>query len=355
MTGSIRSWTRLGGVMASCTLTTMAAGASLHVDQDVPDYDFQWAMIGAPGNRAYEGTSSPWEQPLRGRGRVNYRYRMSVLEVTTAQWMEFMRTVVPLAPNVIEAHSDLRPTHWGARAPNYGVYQLRTDVENPGMLPVFGLTWRAAAKYVNWLENGKQASYESILSGVYDASTFTQNPDSSFNDQPAHGPGARFWIPTQDEWMKAVHFDPGAEDAEFPGTGRWWDYPNSRDTALVVGPPGAGQTLAGLDHWIGISPYDVPLGSFPDVLTPWGLLDASGGASEWNEEVVLPDNPFFRAIDGDEAGSTPWFGWIDHVSGVNWLSPEGHFAGLRIASIVPSPSVVLPIAGLCLVRGGRSR
>lgn len=350
MTGSNRSWTRLGGAAMGCALAGAASGASLHIDRDVPDYDFQWAKIGAPGNRAYEGGPFPDGLTLNGRGRVNYRYRMSVLEVTTAQWMEFMRTVVPLAPNVIEASSDLTPTHWGGREPNYGIYQLRTDVENPGMLPVFGLTWRAAAKYVNWLENGRQASYESILSGVYDASTFTQNPDGSFNDQAAHNPGARFWIPTQNEWMKAVHFDPGAEDAEHPGTGRWWDHPNSGDTALVVGPPGQGQTIAGLKEWIGFNPQDLPLGSYPGVQTPWGLLDASGGASEWTEEFPGQD---FRYLEGTNASTSASAAHLDLVWSYDGAGPRTHVGGLRLASIVPAPATVAVVGGILVSRRKR--
>lgn len=355
MAGLIRSWMRLGAAAIGCALSGAAPGASLHVDRDVPDYDFEWATIGAPGNRAFEGTSSPWDQPLRGRGRVNYRYRMSVLEVTSAQWLEFMQTIVPLAPDPTQAHFKLSPTFWGGRTVNFGSYALREDVDHAGMLPVFGLTWRAAAMFVNWLENGKQAHYESILSGAYDAVTFTQNPDGSFNDQVTHEPGARFWIPTQNEWMKAVHYDPDAEDPEFPGTGRWWDYPNSSDAAPVPGAPGVGETLAGLEEWIGISPYDVPLGSFPDVRSPWGLLDASGGAPEWNEEVILPEHPSGRGIDGDWAGSTTAYGWLDHVSEAMWLGPDGHFAGLRVAGTVPSPPVALIVVGLCYFRGIRSR
>ena len=42
------------------------------------------------------------------------------------------------------------------------------------------------------------------------------------------------WIPTQDEWMKAAHYDPNRYGA---GQGGWWLYSHRSDVAPVPGVP----------------------------------------------------------------------------------------------------------------------
>src|SRR5262249_51806069 len=59
--------------------------------QPGPDYDFSFSTIGAVGNAPYSGPD-PYPLGVDGRGQVNYTYRISRLEVTTAQWMEFVNT-----------------------------------------------------------------------------------------------------------------------------------------------------------------------------------------------------------------------------------------------------------------------
>lgn len=55
----------------------------------VPDYDFQWATIIDVNNPAYGG--GPLGE-LSGRGSVPYEYRISRLELTSAQFLEFVNT-----------------------------------------------------------------------------------------------------------------------------------------------------------------------------------------------------------------------------------------------------------------------
>lgn len=111
-----------------------------------------------------------------------------------------------------------------------GPYVLNGNLPNAGMIPVIGLNWRVSAMYCNWLHNGKQNTLESLQSGAYDVSTFHTNPDGTFTDQITRSPGATFWIPSLDEWIKAVHYDPNRYG---PGKGGWWESPRQTGTVSL--------------------------------------------------------------------------------------------------------------------------
>ncbi len=314
-----------------------------------PDYGFEFVTVGAVNNRGYEGEQ--FANTWRGRGSVSYEYRMARLEVSTGQWMEFVNAASPL---MSEPFNFARPVSWGATSVpfNPGQYQLR-DIPSASMVPVIGISWREAAMYCNWLHNDKAISLNAVSAGAYDTSTFRVDPDTGLLlDQTTRSPDARYWIPSLDEWLKAVHFDPDAQDPEFPGEGRWWDYPYGEDDAPIPGLPGkpGAATSAGgvgsLEHPAAF----IPIGSYPDAQTPWGLLDASGGANEWTEEWF---GNFSRAVQGSAAGSSSLdhdLVWYTHSAGVTLSG-----GGLRIASAIPAPgaSAVLLGGATLLVRRQR--
>jgi len=231
-----------------------------------------------------------------GFGRVDCEYRIGKFEVTTAQWVEFM-----------SAAFDRPRSEWipGVEAPGiWGGVQVAPNT--PGgarfgfspaaaMRGVGDITWRTAAVYCNWLHNGKSLNRGAFLSGAYDVSSFVTIPGSIYTDQRVRSPAARYFIPTWNEWLKAVHYDPDKDGA---GQGGWWTQPNGSDAPLAYGPPGVHVLAGGVDvipgpdpngplaqansgwgnrTFPGLNPYAVRLGAYPDVQTPWGLLDAAGG------------------------------------------------------------------------------
>jgi formylglycine-generating enzyme required for sulfatase activity len=337
-------------LIIAIALTAAATAAPL------PDYGFDFVTIGAVNNRAYEGGGFDGTA-YQGRGSVSYEYRMARLEVSTGQWLEFLNTIAPLteSPDTFGV-----ATTWGGRSVGGtppGDFELR-PVANAAMIPVIGISWRSAAMYCNWLHNGKEVSLAAIASGAYDTSTFGVDENNHFTDQITRSPGARYWIPSLDEWIKAVHFDPNAEDADHPGTGRWWEQPNGTDDPMIGGGPGEGETSANVTtlppeefrRWT-----DIPLGSYPDQETPWGLLDASGGAWEWTEEILFADAPRTRGAEGTQAGMDMVLAEQDFVWIADSFFPQLPSGGLRIASAIPAPaaSVVLAVGVLALMRRRR--
>lgn len=309
----------------------------------VPNYDFQWAIITDAGNPAYGGGPNG---ELAGRGSVAYEYRMSKLEITSAQWLEFINV---FAPQAKDPGGFLRPDYSGITAVpggGAGSYMLKPWVANAGMVGVYGITWREAAMYCNWLHNGKSHEWSAIQNGAYDVSTFGPNPNGGYSDQLTHSPGAQFWIPTLDEWIKAAHYDPNHGGAGSPG---WWTYPYASEDQPMPGLPGFGQTSAGVTNPFGYANVlDIPLGAYANVNSPWGLLDVSGGASEWTEQTDTPGPIHWdRVAKGTYAGATDFTLLLDQIYTQNYQPPfTSFFTGLRVASPVPSPS-----AGLMLVMG----
>ncbi|MCC6320091.1 MAG: SUMF1/EgtB/PvdO family nonheme iron enzyme [Phycisphaerales bacterium] len=317
--------------------------ATLAQPGGVPDYGFDWVTIGDVNNPAYTGPGSPDHRnyPV-GRGSVGYEYRISRTEITTLQWMEFLNTFITQPGVDAFSRAWQRPLHWGGVPTNNPngpgiLYLLDPLYPRAADQPVAGISWRQAARFCNWLQSGKSSSLDALVTGAYDTTTWSGGPGTGTpaTDAERHLPGARFWIPTIDEWIKAAHYDPAKYGA---GQGGYWQYPNRSDLAPVPGLPGMGEANIGTEFW------EVPVGSYPMTRSAFGLLDLAGGVAEWSEDIFERSQFAYRFADGSSASQahTPQ----PNVSSVDELIEHSAYiggdsnandAGLRIASI-PVPN-----------------
>lgn len=361
----------LVGRLMACAVGVMSF-ATTRADVD-PNSGIDFVRVGAVGNAPYTGGGLY----VNNRGRVDYEYSIGKFEVTTAQWVEFMNAAFdrPASDRIPFAFS---PTQWAAQAtsPNTPGAQRWVVPAGREMLPVGGLDWRTCAIYANWLHNDKAANREAFLSGAYDVGTFGYLGETSlFTDQITRSPGARYWIPSLDEWMKAAHYDPNKQNSD-GSVGGWWTYANGSDTPFVYGPPGVRSSTGGFPgpdpngpfatanaawefQFPGFSPFLVQLGAY-GVMSPWGLYDAAGGTREWIEgvfyQVTGDEFPSNRLYEG--SGWTTGFGGdlLRGVGGGEFPSAPVTGVGLRIASNVPSPglgSLGLVLIGMSLGRRRR--
>ena len=318
---------------------------------------FDWITITDAGNAGYDRPTI--NSRLTGRGSVAYDYRIAREEVTTQQFLTFINT---FATQSDELGARIRPpVHWGAQRDfaysGPGVrYTLRTDVADAGRLPTLGVSWQDAAYFVNWLNNDLSTDASAIENGAYDASTFDDDPAGGYTDQSARNPDARYFFSTWDESLKAFHYDPNKNG---PGEGGWWIYNNGSDERPVGGPPGVGETSARwIDDQFGGRPaWDTPLGSYPETMTPWGLLDASGGGGEWTEtwtDSGIPGVNMGRYWMGAPAGTLSNSDDATY-SGGDWPNIRGRMTSFRIAAVVPSPigPTILVVAGMISCRRKR--
>jgi formylglycine-generating enzyme required for sulfatase activity len=348
--------------LAPTAATLLTASAALAQVDPASGIDF--VTVGAVGNAAYPGDGTP-NNRAQGRGGVNYEYRIGRYEVTTAQWVEFFNAAYDRPASDRIPHL-LPPEFWGAvpTTPNtQGGLRWRVPAGNESR-PTGDISWRMAAIYCNWLHNDKASTREAFLTGAYDVSTFGYTGDV-FTDQLTKSPGAKYWIPTWDEWLKAAHYDPNKANPD-GSVGGWWRYSTTSDTAPAYGPPGVNvrtsgplgpdpngplaQANAGWDglNFPGFNPFAVPLGAYSNVMSPWGLFDTAGGTREWCEEAILVNDlfPAFRVFEG-----SAWT--FSQAFGSDMIGPrEGDFPslstydlGFRIATAIPSVSTVATLIG----------
>lgn len=325
--------------------------ACRHSNAQPPDYGFQWATVTHPGNRAANQTEAPeffppFNTPALNKGSVGYNYRIATTEVTTSHWLEFVQAYAPYhaGPRTLTAFTswNIFPTSLDPDEP--AGYVMRPGTENVAVT----MSWYFAARYVNWLENGKAPQREAFESGVYDAATFAQNPDGTWPQPGARAPGAQFWIPTVDEWVKAAFYDPNRYGEDQEG---YWQRPNRGDALLIPGlPQNGGQTLHGApDELRG----DYPVGLFSNVLSPWGLLDVSGGVTEWLGDGAGWSNVVFTMGTRNFGLLDERSDRVDQLGATFATSATGH--GLRIASAIPSPSAGAFAIGAIVVLSSRRR
>lgn len=323
-----------------------AGVAALHADVDaLSGIDF--VRIGAVGNAPWAGDGTPGDRAI-GRGGVNYEYNIGRFEVNTAQWVEFMNAVYDRPAGDTIPHV-LQTGFWGAasttpiNSANPAARRWTTPAGNE-MRAVGGITWRTAAIYCNWLCNNKSLDQSAFMNGAYDVSTFGFEAlpfGQRFTDQLAHTPGARYYIPTWDEWLKAAHYDPQKQNSD-GSVGGWWTYSNGSDQPWIGARPSAGGTANfGFSGTGPNSPFIIPLGAYSGT-SPWGLYDVAGATTEWTESVLTDGiGRRFRINDGSPWNSSLGTSIADSLyteyGDVVPNDPDLSF-GFRLAMAIPAPS-----------------
>ncbi|MBY0308293.1 MAG: formylglycine-generating enzyme family protein [Phycisphaerales bacterium] len=273
-------------------------------------------------------------------GNVPYAFRMARTEVTTGQYLDFVNLAWQMNP---QNRFAIEPNFWGARlvenSPTSVRWELNPNIPNAADVPVSGIAWIQAAWFSNYLHNGRQNNLQSLMHGAYDATTFGFLPDGSFTGQLTRSPGARFWIPSIDEWTMAGFYDPNRNG---PGQGGWWSHANATESFPVYGAPTVtGNTANAGWQTPTFDEFNVPVGSY-ESQSPWGLFDVAGGVDELTEGVSPFAGQRYRWAVGSQAGeSLTDAAFFDNLGAVHLALPDTVGYGLRIAAAVPAPSAIV--------------
>ena len=253
-----------------------------------------WVTVGDPGNTA-DNTSY---------GAVADSFRIMKFEFQNSQYAAFLNAVDPTGtnPNAVynanmgsNARGGISFTSGAASGSKYAI---RT---NMGDKPVNYVSWFAAARVANWLQNGQG-------SGSTETGAYTLNGATTGN-AVAVNLGALYFLPTEDQWYKAAYYKGGSTNAGY------WDYATQSDTAptaVTAGSTGIGSAgntgnfanfNKGAD-WNGQDGNVTTVGSNGGA-SAYGAFDMSGNMDEWNDLDGLPPSgeESLRGVRGGAWGS----------------------------------------------------
>ncbi len=175
--------------------------------------------VGDPGNAG----------EVKGQGTfgdVNYDYRIGTYEVTNAQYAEFLKAKAasdPLALYNSVMGTDVRGGITQNGVSGSFTYSVKQNMANK---PVIWLSWYSAVRFANWLHNGQGNG--DTETGAYTLTGGTPIPTNGNN--VTRNAGARWFLPTEDEWYKAAYYDPTLNS----GSGGYFDYATHTDVDPTI-------------------------------------------------------------------------------------------------------------------------
>lgn len=297
-----------------------------------------WVTVGNVNNPA---DTMVMNDGTTGYGSVDHVYRIARNETTIAQYAEFLNAVARTDTyNLYNTSMATDARVAGiSRSGSAGSYVY--SVMGSGNRPITYVSWFDAARFCNWLHNGQPVGPQDALTtenGVY--SLLGALGGVGFTPQA----GAKFWIPSENEWYKAAYYDASKNG----GAGGYWLYPTASETL-------AGNTIGVADsanYNDGNIAQDQ--NGLPSVLTDvgaygansasyYGTNDQGGNVLEWNDAVIT--DAFQRVLRGGawdysfgfELGSSFRLGNLPD-SGTLGL-------GFRVASVPEPNSLVLTMLG----------
>jgi formylglycine-generating enzyme required for sulfatase activity len=282
----------------------------------------QTVVVGNPGNAGDLHT---------GFGAVDHVFAMGKYEVTAGQYTAFLNAVAATDPYGLY-DAKMWTNAAGCKiertgSPGSYAYAIAPDWASR---PVNFISWGDAARFANWLHNGKPTGAADRTT-TEDGSYFLAGKmmDEELEDV-VREPDATWVVPTEDEWYKAAyHKNDGA-------TGNYWNFPtvanNGVSNDLVDPDPGNNATFSGPifgeDYTIGPPYHRTEIGAHENSESAYGTFDQGGNVQEFNETVPEHD------IRGIRGGS--WF--TGDVS--KWTRPldmhsSDQFAdlGFRVANL----------------------
>jgi len=155
-----------------------------------------------------------------GRGAVSYRYRIGKYEVTTAQWVEFLNAKARADGDGGLWNNDMDKQRSGEgqrceikRSGEHGSYVHSVSAEYANR-PVTHISFLDACRFCNWLHNGQGNG--DTEDGAYKLAGYWGTDGRRIR----RNSGAKYFVPTEDEWIKAAYYDPHK-----PGGAGYWKYP----------------------------------------------------------------------------------------------------------------------------------
>jgi formylglycine-generating enzyme required for sulfatase activity len=257
-----------------------------------------WVTVGNPGNAPDTRYATP------GYGAVAYTFNMGKFEVTAGQYTAFLNAVAKTDTyELYRTEMDTAVSQYACNIKRAGssdnyTYSVASDWANR---PVNFVGWGDAARFANWLTNGKPTGAQNLRTtedGSYYLNGATSDAALMHVTRKSPEQGGRYYIPTEDEWYKAAyHKNDGL-------TNNYFDYPTgsySLPSNDLLTPDGGNNANIYQSGWaIGSPYYRTEVGDFENSESPYGAFDLTGNVAEWNEGIL---DSYHRGLRGGSFGS----------------------------------------------------
>ena len=237
----------------------------------------RFVTVGDPGN----------DPDVTGKGAVPYNFRIGKFEINNNQYAAFLNAVAADDPHSLYSSNMTLNLYGGIlRSGSRGDYSY-TVKEGMEHKPVVWVDFYDVLRFCNWLHNGQPV-------GAEDASTtedgaYTLVPETMSANTVARNPGARFWLPSDDEWYKAAYYQPMEDDGPIGG---YWLYPTrSDDTPFSEPPPGGPNSANSCCDTVRVA---TDIGAYLTAASYYGTFDQAGNVQEWTEEILYVTNRRLR-------------------------------------------------------------
>jgi len=146
-----------------------------------------------------------------GYGGVSYSYAIGKYVVTNTEYREFLAAVA--ATDTYDLYStDMADARGGiTRSGSSGTYTYAVKT-NYGNKPVIFVNWFDCSRYCNWLHNGKPTGSQN--NSTTEDGAYTLN-GATTGSAVAKNAGAKYHIPTENEWYKAAYYKRGGTSAGY--------------------------------------------------------------------------------------------------------------------------------------------
>lgn len=224
-------------------------------------------------------------------GRVTVSYQIARLEVTNAQYVEFLSAKAASDP--LELYHPFMGSNSQGGIVRTGAsgsysYSVKPSVAGAGPngadytygdKPVNFVSWYDAIRFANWLNNGQGSADTEI--GAYTLLGGTVTPTNG--DSITRNAGATWFLPSEDEWYKAAYYN--------AATTSYFDYPTATNTQpnnnLPTSDTGnSANFLSGSSTTTGDPSYPfTTAGAYALSASGYGTFDQGGNVAEWNEAL----------------------------------------------------------------------